>query len=160
VAGTLRTMADRTSSSITVGAPRASVMSVIADFAAYPEWATGVRAADVVESGDAGRPRKVRFVLDAGVIKDSYVLAYEWDGDAAVRWELAEAGTMVTQMSGEYLLAADETGTKVSYELAVGTRMPMIGMLKRRAEKAIIDTALKGLKTRTEGLQPRTGQEQ
>ncbi|HXW43798.1 MAG TPA: SRPBCC family protein [Streptosporangiaceae bacterium] len=153
-------MADRTSSSITVSAPRATVMGVIADFAAYPQWATGVSAAEVVEPGDAGRPGKVRFVLDAGMIKDSYVLAYEWDGDGAVRWELAEAGTMVTQMSGAYLLAEDGTGTKVSYELAVGTRMPMLGMLKRRAEKAIIETALKGLKTRTEGLQPRTGQEQ
>ena len=153
-------MADRTSSSITVDAPRAIVMGVIADFAAYPDWATGVSAADVVETGDAGRPHRVRFVLDAGVIKDSYVLAYEWDGDAAVRWELAEAGTMVSQMSGAYLLAEEGTGTKVSYELAVGTRLPMLGMLKRRAEKAIIETALRGLKTRTEGLQPRTGQEQ
>jgi len=41
----------------------------------------------------------------------------------------------------------------VSYELAVGLRMPMPGMLKRRAEKTIIETALKGLKARTEGLQ-------
>lgn len=153
-------MADRTSSSTAVSAPRATVMGVIADFAAYPDWATGVRATEVVEPGDAGRPRKVRFVLDAGVIKDSYVLAYEWDGDAAVRWELAEAGTMVTQMSGAYLLAEDATGTKVSYELAVGTRLPMLGMLKRRAEKAIIETALNGLKKRAEGLQSRTGQEQ
>ncbi len=153
-------MADRTSSSTTVSAPRATVMGIIADFAAYPDWATGVSATEVVEPGDAGRPQKVRFVLDAGVIKDSYVLAYEWDGDAAVRWELAEAGTMVTQMSGAYLLAEDATGTKVSYELAVGTRLPMLGMLKRRAEKAIIETALNGLKKRAEGLQSRTGQEQ
>jgi carbon monoxide dehydrogenase subunit G len=152
-------MADRTRSTITVSAAPATVMGVIADFAAYPEWATGVRSADLVEPGDAGRARKVRFVLDAGMVKDSYVLAYEWDGDSAVRWELAEAGTMVTQMSGAYLLAEDGTGTKVSYELAVGTRVPMLGMLKRRAEKTIIDTALKGLKTRAEGLQPQTDQE-
>jgi Polyketide cyclase / dehydrase and lipid transport len=152
-------MADRTSSTITVSAAPATVMGVIADFAAYPGWATGVRSADVVEPGDAGRARKVRFVLDAGVVKDSYVLAYEWDGNVAVRWELAEAGTMVTQMSGAYLLAEDGTGTKVSYELAVGTRVPMLGMLKRRAEKTIIDTALKGLKSRSEGLQPQTDQE-
>ena len=38
-------MADRTSSSITVAAPRAAVMAVIADFAAYP--AVG-RAASVL----------------------------------------------------------------------------------------------------------------
>jgi hypothetical protein len=146
-------MADRTSSSITVAASRPTVMGVIADFGAYPEWATGVRSADVLEEGPGGRPKRVRFGLDAGVIRDSYVLAYDWDGDGAVRWRLAEAGSVVTEMSGAYLLADDGSGTSVSYELSVGTRVPMIGMLKRRAEKTIIETALKGLKSRAESVQ-------
>jgi hypothetical protein len=152
-------MADRTSSSIAAAASRRAVMGVIADFAAYPDWATGVRSAEVLEQGPEGRPLRVRFVLDAGLIKDSYVLAYEWDGDAGVRWELAEAGTMVTEMSGAYALAEAGQGTRVSYELAVGTRVPMLGMIKRRAEKTIIDTALKGLKKRTEELDSGPGQE-
>jgi hypothetical protein len=143
-------MADRTSSSIIVTAPRSTVMGVIADFACYPQWASGVSAAKVVEPGPEGRPVLVRFTLDAGLIKDSYVLAYSWEDDAAVRWRLAEAGTMVTEMSGAYLLSEDGAGTKVSYELSVGTRMPMLGLVRRRAEKMIIDTALKGLKSRAE----------
>ena len=146
--GTLRVMADRTSSSITVAADRSAVMAVIADFGSYPDWATGVRSAEILEAAPDGRPLRVRFGLDAGVIRDSYVLAYEWDGDAAVRWQLAETGSMVTEMSGAYVLAHDGTGTNVSYELSVGTRVPMIGLLKRRAEKTIIETALKGLRSR------------
>ncbi len=145
-------MADRTSSSITVATSRETVMGVIADFAAYPDWATGVRSAEVLSTAPDGRPLRVRFGLDAGVIRDSYVLAYEWDGDAAVRWDLAEPGSMVTEMSGQYVLSDDGPGTKVSYELAVGTRVPMIGLFKRRAEKTIIDTALKGLKSRAESI--------
>jgi hypothetical protein len=145
-------MADKTSSTITVAAGRPTVMGVIADFGAYPDWATGVRSAQVVEEAPDGRARRVRFGLDAGVIKDSYVLAYDWDGDAAVRWELAEAGSVVTEMSGEYQLADDTNGTLVRYELTVGTRVPL-GLLKRRAEKTIIETALKGLKSRAESVQ-------
>lgn len=145
-------MADRTTSSIAIGVPRADVMAVIADFAAYPQWATGVRGADVLTRGADGRPATVRFTLDAGIIKDTYVLGYEWDDDAHVRWGLAEAGSMVTEMTGGYHLAERDGGTEVTYELAVGTRMPMIGMIRRRAEKAIIDTALKGLRTRAENL--------
>ena len=110
-------MADRTSSSITVAADRSAVMAVIADFGSYPDWATGVRSAEILEAAPDGRPLRVRFGLDAGVIRDSYVLAYEWDGDAAVRWQLAETGSMVTEMSGAYVLAHDGTGTNVSYEL-------------------------------------------
>ncbi|MGO9143441.1 MAG: SRPBCC family protein [Streptosporangiaceae bacterium] len=147
-------MADRTSSSITIAVPRGAVMDVIADFAAYPEWATGVRSATVLDSGPGGRARRVRFELDAGLVRDSYVLGYEWDGEAAVRWELAEAGSVVSEMSGAYSLVAATSGTDVTYELAVGTRVPMIGMLRRRAEKTIIDTALKGLKSRAEAPPP------
>ena len=143
-------MADRTTASITVAAPRADVMAVIADFAAYPEWASAVRSAEIIGHDGGGRASQVRFVLDAGVIKDSYVLAYDWDGDDRVRWDLAEPGSVITALSGGYLLADADRGTKVTYDLAVDVRIPMPGMLKRRAEKTIIETALKGLRDRAE----------
>jgi hypothetical protein len=144
-------MADKTTSSIVIGAPRKDVMTVIADFAAYPEWATAVRSAEVL-SVERDRASAVRFGLDAGMIKDSYVLGYDWDGDAQVRWNLAEAGSVISEMTGAYMLADRGDSTEVTYELAVGIRIPMIGMVKRRAEKMIIDTALKGLKSRAESI--------
>ena len=92
----------------------------------------------------------MRFTLDAGVVKDTYVLGYDWDGDAGVRWHLAEPGTVISGMDGGYLLADQGEATEATYELAVDLRIPMPGLLKRRAEKTIIDTALKGLKNRVE----------
>jgi Polyketide cyclase / dehydrase and lipid transport len=144
-------MADKTTSSIVIRVPRKDVMAVIADFAAYPEWATGVRGAEVL-SLDGERASAVRFTLDAGVIKDSYVLGYDWDDDARVRWNLTEAGSVVSEMAGGYELAERGDGTEVTYDLAVGIKVPMPGLLKRRAEKTIIDTALKGLKARAEAV--------
>ena len=150
-------MADSTTASIAVDAPPAVIMDVISDFPAYPEWASGVRAAEVLERDGAGLASRVRFQLDAGPIKDSYVLGYRWDGTAGVRWELAEPGSIVSGMVGGYLLADGDGATVVTYDLAVDVRIPMLGMLKRRAEKMIIDTALRGLKERAEargGEQP------
>jgi Polyketide cyclase / dehydrase and lipid transport len=141
-------MADKTSSTMTIEAPRSVIMAVIADFGAYPAWASGVRAAEVLQTGPDGLAERVRFTLDAGVIKDSYVLAYTWQGDDEVTWNLVERGTAVSEMSGAYRLDQAGDTTKVTYELAVGLAIPMIGMLKRRAEKTIIDTALKGLRNR------------
>jgi hypothetical protein len=143
-------MGDRTTASISVAAPRADVMAVIADFAAYPEWASAVRSAEVIGRGQGGRASLVRFGLDAGLIKDSYVLSYDWDGEDGVRWDLAEPGSVITALNGGYLLAESGAGTNVTYDLAVDVRIPMPGMLKRRAEKTIIDTALKGLRDRAE----------
>lgn len=143
-------MADRTTSSITIGADRSTIMTVIADFPAYPEWAGQVRSATVLEAGADGRPAKVRFVLDAGVISDEYVLGYEWDDDTAVGWHIVDAGKMVSGLTGSYRLAEAGGDTEVTYELAVDLKVPMIGMIKRRAEKVIVETALKGLKKRVE----------
>lgn len=140
----------RTASDIVIEASPAAIMAVIADFAAYPDWATGVQVADVV-SGSSSRPDRVHFVLDAAPIRDEYDLAYTWDGDAAVSWSLAEPGSMLTSMDGAYVLdRADDDTTRVTYQLAVDVSVPLLGMLKRKAEKVIIDTALKGLKKQVE----------
>jgi hypothetical protein len=40
--------------------------------------------------------------------------------------------------------------TEVTYQLFVDVSIPMIGLLRRKAEKVVIDTALKGLKQRVE----------
>ena len=150
-------MAARTSSSITIDAAPADVMAVIADFGAYPQWASAVRAAETLKQDASGRASQVRFTLDAGLIKDTYVLGYDWDGNAGVRWHLAEPGSVISGMSGGYALAERAGATEAIYDLAVDLRVPMPGLLKRRAEKTIIDTALKGLKNRAERLSGEPG---
>src|SRR2546421_195075 len=135
-------MADRTTASITVAAPRADVMAVIADFASYPDWASAVRSAEVIGRDGGGRASQVRFGLDAGVIKDSYVLSYDWDGDDGVRWDLAEPGSVITALSGGYLLADADGGTERTYDLAGGGRIPVAGMVRGRGGEKMIQTAL------------------
>lgn len=144
-------MADQTQSSITIQAPAAEVMRVIADFSAYPDWTSEVKSAQVLERGPAGRAEVVRFVIDAGVLKDEYSLRYVWKGDERVTWSLLD-GSVLTELDGSYELTEDESGaTQVVYRLSVGLALPMLGMMKRRAERVIIDRALSGLKTHIEG---------
>ena len=149
-------MAEQTSSSIVVDAPAADVMAVIADFPAYPAWAKGVTVADVKASFDDadpaahGRAEKVYFALDVPPIKDEYTLAYIWDGDRQVTWTLVQ-GKMLRSLDGAYILDELAPGrTEVTYRLALDVSIPLIGMLKRKGEKILIDTALKGLKKRVE----------
>jgi ribosome-associated toxin RatA of RatAB toxin-antitoxin module len=143
-------MAEQTTSSIVVDAPAAEVMSVIADFESYPTWATGMRTVEVLDRGDSGRADRVFFSLDVSPIKDEYTLAYTWHGDSEVTWTLVE-GKMLKALDGAYVLADLGDGrTEVTYRLALDVSIPLIGMLKRKGEKILIDTALKGLKKRVE----------
>lgn len=143
-------MAEQTTSSIVIDAPPADVMAVIADFESYPSWAKGVQTAEVRATGPDGRPQQVFFVLDVSPIKDEYTLAYTWHGDREVTWELVE-GKMLKALDGAYVLReVGEGSTEVTYRLALDVSIPLIGMLKRKGEKILIDTALKGLKKRVE----------
>ncbi len=143
-------MEGRTTSSIRIAAPQRSVMSVIADFAAYPAWAR-LQAADVVgELYADGRARLVRFEVDAGFVRERFVLRYSWQGDERVRWDLAEPGSMITAMSGAYILAGGSGGTDVTFELAIAARIALPGILRRTVEMTVVSTALKGLRSRVE----------
>ena len=142
-------MAEQTTSSIVIDAAPADVMAVIADFPAYPAWAKGVTVADVRATGPDGRAEQVFFALDVSPIKDEYTLAYTWDGDREVTWTLVE-GKMLRALDGAYVLREVDGGTEVTYRLALDVSIPLIGMLKRKGEKILIDTALKGLKKRVE----------
>lgn len=145
-------MAEQTSSSITIDAPPADVMAVIADFESYPEWAKGVQQAEVTVPGAGDRAEQVYFSLDVPPIKDEYTLSYDWDGDREVTWTLVE-GHMLKALDGVYTLVDQGDGsTEVTYRLALDVNIPLIGMLKRKGEKILIDAALKGLKKRVERL--------
>jgi ribosome-associated toxin RatA of RatAB toxin-antitoxin module len=142
-------MAEHTRSSIVIAATPAEVMAVIADFEAYPAWTDEVKEILVLDRGESGRATQVRLVLDAGAIRDEHTLAYTWDGDREVSWTLVKS-QMLRSLDGSYALAAVAGGTEVTYQLAVDVKIPMLGMIKRKAEKVIIDRALAGLKKRVE----------
>jgi len=144
-------MADQAKSSITINAPKSQVMAVIADFPSYPQWSDQIKSVNVDDAGSGDRAKQVTFTLDAGVIKDDYTLAYTWNGDERVDWTLVKSKVLKSQ-DGSYILEDAGDGTEVTYKLTVDLNIPMLAMLKRRAEKMIIDTALKGLKKRVESL--------
>ena len=58
---------------------------------------------------------------------------------------------MQKSQQGSYVLTPRGGDTEVTYHLAVDLAIPMLGMFKRKAEKVIMDTALKELKKRVEG---------
>lgn len=144
-------MADQTTSTIVIEAAPSAVMAVIADFKSYPAWAKGMQEVSVLETGVDGRAEQVLFVLDVAPIKDEYTLAYDWDDDRQVTWSLVK-GNLLRSMDGAYVLRDLGGHTEVTYRLALDLSIPLIGMLKRKGEKILIDTALKGLKKRVESL--------
>ena len=146
-------MAEQTTSSIVIDAEPAAVMEVIGDFPAYPEWAKGVQD---------GR-RSSRRAPTAGPSRSS---SSSTSRRSRTSTPSPTSGTGTTRSPGPWSRArccARSTAptrcatsatarTEVTYRLALDVSIPLIGMLKRKGEKILIDTALKGLKKRVESL--------
>jgi ribosome-associated toxin RatA of RatAB toxin-antitoxin module len=143
-------MAEQSTQSIVIDAGPSAIMAVIADFPNYPAWTGSVKKAEVLEDGPDGRALRVAFTLDAGVVRDQYELTYVWSGETKVEWQLVK-GQMMRAQIGSYLLEPIEGDrTRVTYSLSVDLAIPMLGLLKRKAERVVMDTALKQLKKRVE----------
>lgn len=143
-------MADKTAQTIYIDADPRTVMDVIADIGSYPQWVSEYSHTEVLETDAEGYPTLARLVLEAAVLRDTMVLAYDWPADRrSVRWSLVSS-TLLKALDGAYTLAPNGPGTDVTYELAVDLTVPMIGLLKRKAERRLTETALKDLKKRVE----------
>jgi len=147
-------MSSRTQESIRIAAAPGEVCDIVADVEAYPEWSADVRSVTVLSEDADAWPAEVEFTVDAGPIGDTYVLAYTWafdeDGVGEVSWRLVRSSKLKA-LDGRYTIARDGEGTLVTYDLAVDLAVPLPGMLRRKAEKTIVTTALDGLKARAQG---------
>jgi hypothetical protein len=78
------------------------------------------------------------------------VLSYDWPSDrGSVKWSLVSS-SLLKALEGSYRLSPKGSGTDVTYELSVDLIIPLIGLLKRKAERRLTNTALKDLKKRVE----------
>src|SRR3982750_4709806 len=147
-------MADTSTQSIQVLAPSDRVAAVISDFASYPQWADAMKSVEVVTEYEDGYAAEVRFVIDAGVLADDYTLEYSYADDLSrIEWRLIKPSKTQKSQEGSYDLESEGDGTTtVTYTLAVELSVGMLGMFRRKAEKMIMDTALKQLKRRVESL--------
>jgi ribosome-associated toxin RatA of RatAB toxin-antitoxin module len=145
-------MADSSMQSIVIDATPTQIAEVICDFPAYPQWIPAMKSTDVLSQYEDGYAAEVRFALDAGVVSDEYTVVYEYAEDLShIEWKLVKPSKMQKVQNGSYDLVDNGDGTTtVTYTLEVDLTMPVLGMFKRKAEKAIMDAALGGLKKRVE----------
>jgi Polyketide cyclase / dehydrase and lipid transport len=131
---------------IVIEASPEEILDVIADFEAMPEWSDPHQSAEILETGDDGRPLKVKMRVKAAGITDEQVVAYTW-GDNVVSWTLISSGQQRSQ-DASYTLTPDGDNTKVIFKISVDPVVPLPGFVLKRAIKGTIDTGTKGLRDR------------
>jgi uncharacterized membrane protein len=142
-------MAIKESRDIVIEASPEEILDVIADFEAMPEWSDPHQSAEILETGDDGRPSKVKMKVRTAGITDEQVVAYTFSGNE-VTWTLVSSGQQKSQ-DGKYTLiptGPDGSDTLVKMEITVNPNVPVPGFVLKRAIKGTIDSATKELRNR------------
>jgi len=140
-------MTEGTFSTLEIDATPEALYAVAADVATYPEWASGVKDVEVLESDGEGFVQRARFVLDIGIKEIEYVLRYTHDYPNVLSW-MSEDSKDLKTMEGSYQFTLQDGATEVVYSLTVEPNFSFPGFLRRQAEKTIVTTALRGLRER------------
>ena len=145
-------MSELSKSVITIDAPVADVQAALFALDKYSEWSAQIKSSEAITRDDQGRITKVKMIIDAGMMKDRVTLDYDWSSAPNKLTFTLDDAELLTGMDGAYALKSiDEDTTEVTYELGVSLSMPIPAMMRQKAEKATIDTALAQLKSHLEG---------
>jgi hypothetical protein len=139
-------MAIKESREIVIEASPEEILDVIADFEAMPEWSGPHQSAEVLETGDDGRPSQVKMKVKTAGITDEQVVAYTWSGNQ-VSWTLVSSAQQKSQ-DGKYTLVPKGDNTLVKFEVSVDPNVPLPGFVLKRAVKGTMDYATQELRKR------------
>jgi ribosome-associated toxin RatA of RatAB toxin-antitoxin module len=140
----IQSMAVSDSREVVIEATPEEILDVLADVEATPEWSSQQQAVEIVESGEDGRPRRVKMKVKTAGISDEQVVDYTWTDNSA-SWTLVSAGQLRSQ-DAKYTLTPEGDKTKVRFELTVDPSVPLPGFILKRAIKGAMETATDGLR--------------
>jgi hypothetical protein len=139
-------MAIKESREIVIEASPEEILDVIADFEAMPEWSGPHQTAEILETGDDGRPSQVKMKVKTAGITDEQVVAYTFS-DNVVSWTLVSSAQQKSQ-DGKYTLVPKGSDTLVKFEVTVDPNVPLPGFVLKRAVKGTMDSATQELRKR------------
>ena len=137
-------------SAIDIDASVAEVLEVIGDVESLPDWSGAHKAVEIRGTDDNGWPLLVWSRIAQFGVSDEMLASYEWLDDG-VRWTLAEPSGSQKEQNARYTVTDNGDGTcHVVFDLEVELRIKLPGMVVKKAQKSVADTATKGLKAEVE----------
>jgi len=137
-------MAANDSREVVIEATPEEILDVIADVESAPSWSPQYQSAEVLDTYDDGRPRRVKMKVKAAGITDEMEVEYSFTGNTA-GWTLIKSSQLKKQ-DATYTITPAGDKTKVRFELTVDPSIPIPGFLLKRTLKGAMETATDGLR--------------
>jgi ribosome-associated toxin RatA of RatAB toxin-antitoxin module len=141
-------MATSDSREVVIEASPEEILDIIADVEATPDWSPQYQSAEILETGDDGRPRRVKMKVKTAGVTDEMEIQYTWSDDK-VSWTLIKSGALKAQDASYTLTPLRDTDpekTRVRFDITVDLSIPMPGFVLKRAMKGGTESATEGLR--------------
>lgn len=137
-------MAASDSREVLIEATPEEILDVIADVQNAPTWSPQYQSAEVLDTDDNGRPRRVKMKVKAAGLTDEMEVEYTFT-DSSAGWTLLSSSQLRKQ-DATYTLTPAGDKTKVRFDLSVDPSIPIPGFLLKRTLKGAMETATDGLR--------------
>ncbi|MGA8332739.1 MAG: SRPBCC family protein [Mycobacterium sp.] len=139
------------SKTVEVSADATSILAIVADFEAYPQWNDGVTGLWVLARYDDGRPSQLRLDAKFESIEDSLIQAVYYPNPNQIQTVLQQGNLFKKQ---EQLFSVIDTGTSalLTVDLDVEPSMPIPAPMVKQLANNVLDYLAENLKKRAEAL--------
>jgi ribosome-associated toxin RatA of RatAB toxin-antitoxin module len=139
------------SKTVEVAADAASILAIVADFEAYPQWNDGVKGLWVLARYDDGRPSQLRLDAKYEAIEDSLIQAVYYPNPNQIQTVLQQGNLFKKQ---EQLFSVVDTGASslLTVDLDVEPSLPIPAPMVKQMINSVLDYLADNLKKRAEDL--------
>lgn len=139
------------SKTVEVSADAASIMAIVADFEAYPQWNDEIKGLWVLARYDDGRPSQLRLDTEVQGVAGTYIQAVYYPGANQIQTVMQQGDLFAKQ---EQLFSVVEMGAAslLTVDIDVEPSMPVPAPMVKSMLNNVLDHLAENLKQRAEQL--------
>lgn len=138
------------SKTVEVGADAGSILAIVADFEAYPQWNDEVKAVYILARYDDGRPSQLRIDTDIQGRSDTFIQAVYYPGPGQIQTVLQQ-GELFTRQNQLFSVVEMGPSSLLTVDLDVETSIPGVpSLMVKKLVNDALDHLADNLKRRAE----------
>ena len=139
------------SRTLEVNADAPSILGIVADFEAYPQWNDEVRAVYVLARYNDGRPSQLRIDTDIGGHESTFIQAVYYPGPGQIQ-TVMQQGELFSKQHQLFSVVEMGPSSLLTVDLDVETSLPVPNPLMKKMVNDALEHLANNLKSRAEQL--------
>jgi ribosome-associated toxin RatA of RatAB toxin-antitoxin module len=139
------------SKTVEVNADADTILRIVADFEAYPDWNPEARAVYVLARYDDGRPSQLRLDMEIQGQSGTFIQAVYYPADGQIQTVLQQ-GEVFTKQDQLFSVVAMGPSSLLTVDLDVEVSLPVPAVMIKKLTNDVLEHLANNLKARAEQL--------